>query len=55
VIGTADRAILPAEPVAMAQQAHAYITMAPGAPHLSTISNPTLVTGVILDAVRATS
>jgi len=55
VIGTADHAIPPAELLAMARQAHAHITMAPGAPHLSMISNPGLVTAVILKAVRATS
>jgi pimeloyl-ACP methyl ester carboxylesterase len=54
VIGTADHAIPPAELLAMARQAHAHITMAPGAPHLSMISNPGLVTRVILRAVRAT-
>jgi pimeloyl-ACP methyl ester carboxylesterase len=55
VIGTADHAIPPAELLAMAHQAHAHITMAPGAPHLSMISNPGLVTRVILDAVHATT
>jgi pimeloyl-ACP methyl ester carboxylesterase len=54
VIGTADHAIPPAELLAMARQAHAHITMAPGAPHLSMISNPGLVTRVILEAVQAT-
>jgi pimeloyl-ACP methyl ester carboxylesterase len=55
VIGTADHAIPPAELLAMAEQAHAHITMAPGAPHLSMIYDPGLVTSVILSAVRATS
>ncbi len=55
VIGTADRAIPPAELLAMARRAHAHITMAPGAPHLSMISNPGLVTRVILKAVKATT
>jgi len=55
VIGTADHAIPPAELIAMARQAHAHITMAPGAPHLSMISNPGLVTRVILKAVKATT
>ncbi len=55
VIGTADHAIPPAELLAMAKQAHAHITMAPGAPHLSMISNPGLVTRVILDATHATT
>ena len=55
VIGTADHAIPPAELLSMAREAHAHITMAPGAPHLSMISNPGLVTRVILDAVHATT
>jgi len=55
VIGTADHAIPPAELLAMARRAHAHITMAPGAPHLSMISDPGLVTRVILDAVHATT
>ena len=38
----------------MARQAHAHITMAPGAPHLSMIYSPGLVTAVILRAARAT-
>jgi len=55
VIGTADHAIPPAELLAMARQAHAHITMAPGAPHLSMISSPGLVTRVILRAIHATT
>ena len=55
VIGTADHAIPPAELLAMAHQAHAHITMAPGAPHLSMIYDPGLVTRVILNAVHATT
>jgi len=55
VIGTAGHAIPPAELLAMAQQAHAHITIIPGAPHLSMISNPGTVTRVILAAVHATS
>jgi pimeloyl-ACP methyl ester carboxylesterase len=55
VIGTADHAIPPAELLAMARQAHAHITMAPGAPHLSMIYDPCLVTKVILEAADATS
>ena len=55
VIGTADHAIPPAELLAMAQQAHAHITIIPGAPHLSMISNPGTVSRVILAAVHATS
>jgi pimeloyl-ACP methyl ester carboxylesterase len=55
VIGTADHAIPPAELLAMARQAHAHITIIPGAPHLSMISNPGIVTKVIVAAVHATS
>jgi pimeloyl-ACP methyl ester carboxylesterase len=55
VIGTADHAIPPAELLAMAQQARARITVIPGAPHLSMISNPRIVTKVILAAVHATT
>lgn len=55
VIGTADHAIPPAELIAMAKQAHAHITIAPGAPHLSMIYAPGLVTKVILEAVHATT
>ena len=55
VIGTADHAIPPAELLAMARRAHAHITMAPGAPHLSMISNPGLVTRVILNAAHTTT
>jgi len=54
VIGTADHAIPPAELLAMAEQAHAYITLAPGAPHLSMIYDPGRVTAVILSATRTT-
>ena len=54
VIGTADHAIAPAELVAMAHTAKARITLVPGAPHVSMISNPGVVTGVILQAVCAT-
>ena len=38
----------------MAKRAHAHITTAPGAPHLSMIYDPCLVTKVILGAVQAT-
>jgi len=55
VIGTADHAIPPAELIAMAKQAHARITIARGAPHLSMIYAPGLVTRVILKAVHATT
>jgi pimeloyl-ACP methyl ester carboxylesterase len=53
VIGTADHAIPPAELLTMAQQAHARVTVIPGAPHLSMITNPGVVTQVILNAVHA--
>jgi pimeloyl-ACP methyl ester carboxylesterase len=53
VIGTADHAIPPAELIAMAKQAGAHITFAQGAPHLSMIYAPGLMTGVILEAVHA--
>jgi pimeloyl-ACP methyl ester carboxylesterase len=53
VIGTADRVILPAVQLAMAEHAHAHITKV-RAPHLSMISDPGVVTQVILEAVHAT-
>ncbi len=54
VVGTADHVIPPAELIAMAKQAHAHITLVPGAPHLSMVSNPGTVTSVIIQAARAT-
>ena len=54
VVGTADHAIPLALQLAMATTAHAHITRV-DASHLSMISNPGVVTNVILDAVRATS
>ena len=53
VIGTVDRVIPPAEQLAMARHAHAHITKV-RAPHLSMISNPGVVTRVIVEAARAT-
>jgi pimeloyl-ACP methyl ester carboxylesterase len=53
VVGTADRVILPAVQLAMARHAHARITEV-RAPHLSMISNPGVVTRVILKAAHAT-
>ena len=47
VVGTADHVILPAEQLAMARQAHAHITEV-RAPHLSMISDPGVVTQVII-------
>jgi pimeloyl-ACP methyl ester carboxylesterase len=55
VVGTADRAIPPAELIAMAHAANARITLVPHAPHLSMVSNPGVVTSVIIQAARATS
>jgi len=52
VIGTADHAIPPAGQLAMAEHAGARITRV-DAPHLSMISDPGVVTAVILQAVRA--
>jgi pimeloyl-ACP methyl ester carboxylesterase len=52
VVGTADHAIPPALQLAMAENAHAHITEV-NAPHLSMISDPGVVTSVILQAVRA--
>jgi pimeloyl-ACP methyl ester carboxylesterase len=53
VIGTADHVILPAEQLAMARHVHAHITEV-RAPHLSMISDPGLVTQVIVEAAHAT-
>jgi pimeloyl-ACP methyl ester carboxylesterase len=53
VVGTADRVILPAEQLAMARHAHARITEV-RAPHLSMITDPGVVTRVIIDAANAT-
>ncbi|MBO0732685.1 MAG: alpha/beta hydrolase, partial [Acidimicrobiaceae bacterium] len=54
VIGTADRVIPPAELTFMAQRAGAHITDV-NAGHLSLISKPSVVTSVILEAVKATA
>jgi pimeloyl-ACP methyl ester carboxylesterase len=54
VVGTADHAIPPALQLAMAENAHAHITEV-NAPHLSMISDPGVVTSVILQAVHATT
>ena len=54
VVGTTDHAIPLALQLAMAKNAHAHITEVK-APHLSMVSDPGVVTGVILQAVRATS
>jgi pimeloyl-ACP methyl ester carboxylesterase len=53
VVGTADRVIPPALQLTMARHAHAHITEV-RAPHLSMISDPGVVTRVILKAVLAT-
>jgi len=52
VVGTADHAIPPA--LQLAENAHAHITEVK-APHLSMISDPGVVTSVILQAVHATA
>ena len=54
VVGTADHAIPPALQLAMAENAHSQITEVK-APHLSMISDPGVVTSVILQAVHATA
>jgi pimeloyl-ACP methyl ester carboxylesterase len=54
VVGTADHAIPPALQLAMAENAHAHITEVT-APHLSMISDPGVVTSVILQALQATT
>ena len=54
VVGTADHAIPPALQLAMAENAHARITEV-NAPHLAMISDPRVVTSVILQAARATT
>jgi pimeloyl-ACP methyl ester carboxylesterase len=54
VVGTADHTIPPAEQMFMAERAHAHITRV-HAPHVSMISNPGVVTRVIVRAARATS
>jgi pimeloyl-ACP methyl ester carboxylesterase len=54
VVGTADHAIPPALQLAMAENAHGHITEV-NAPHLSMISDPGIVTSVILQAVHATT
>jgi pimeloyl-ACP methyl ester carboxylesterase len=53
VIGTADQVIPPAELTFMARRAGAHITDV-NAGHLSLISDPSVVTRVILEAVQAT-
>jgi pimeloyl-ACP methyl ester carboxylesterase len=54
VVGTVDQVIDPSEQLAMATRAHAHITEIK-APHLSMVSDPGAVTGVILRAVHATA
>jgi len=54
-IGTADHAIPPAELKFMATRAGSHITMVPNAPHLSMVSDPAIITKIILEAARATS
>lgn len=52
IIGTADHIVTPAEQLFMAQRAHAHITEI-DAPHLSMISDPAAVAGVIIQAARS--
>jgi pimeloyl-ACP methyl ester carboxylesterase len=52
VVGTADHILPPAEQLIMAKRADAHVTEV-NAPHLSMISNPGVVTSVIIDAARA--
>jgi len=54
VVGTADHAIPPALQLAMDKNAHAHVTEV-NAPHLSMVSDPGVVTSVILQAVHATT
>jgi pimeloyl-ACP methyl ester carboxylesterase len=54
VIGTADRVLVPAEQLFMAERAHAHITEI-DAPHLAMVADPGVVTDVILQAVQATT
>jgi hypothetical protein len=54
VVGTVDHAIPLALQLAMDENAHAHITEVK-APHLSMISDPGVVTSVILQAVHATT
>ena len=54
LIGTADRVLVPAEQLFMANRAHAHITEIK-APHLSMLYAPGAVTNVILEAVHATT
>ena len=54
VVGTEDHTIPPAELMFMAERAHSRITTV-AAPHVSMISDPGVVTSVILQAVHATS
>jgi hypothetical protein len=54
VVGTIDHAIPLALQLAMDENAHAHITEVK-APHLSMISDPGVVTSVILQAVHATT
>jgi pimeloyl-ACP methyl ester carboxylesterase len=53
VVGTADHVIPPAQQLFMAHQAHAHITKV-DAPHLSMISDPSVVARVIMQAAQAT-
>jgi pimeloyl-ACP methyl ester carboxylesterase len=54
LIGTADHVIPPAEQLFMAHRANAHIVMV-NASHLSMLSHPAAVTGLIIAAAQATS
>jgi pimeloyl-ACP methyl ester carboxylesterase len=54
IIGMNDRIVTPAEQLFMAHRAGAHVTEV-NAPHLSMISSPAVVAGVIIQAARATS
>jgi pimeloyl-ACP methyl ester carboxylesterase len=54
IIGTADHVIPPAEQLFMAQRAGASVTQI-NAPHLSMITDPSVVASVIIQAAQATS
>jgi pimeloyl-ACP methyl ester carboxylesterase len=54
VVGTADHVIPPAQQLFMAHRAHAHITKV-DAPHLSMISDPSVVARVITQAAQATT
>jgi pimeloyl-ACP methyl ester carboxylesterase len=52
VVGTEDQIIPPAAQLEFAKRAHAHVTEVK-APHLSMVTNPEAVTGVILEAASS--